>query len=87
VSLGRLLLDRRGDARGALREFDAYLRAAPRGSLAQEALLGRALAQRRLGREDAERAAWEALLQRYPGSIHAPRARGRLTELNDPAPD
>ena len=76
--LGRLLLDR-GDADGALRYFDAYLRGG--GALGQEALVGKATALRRLGRTSEEAAAWQQLLQSYPGSAHAENARARLEEI------
>jgi len=81
VALGRLLLDRTGDARGALQQFDRYL--AERGplSLAEEAMVGRALALDRLGRAREERAAWQALLATFPGSVNAERARTRIEAL------
>jgi tetratricopeptide (TPR) repeat protein len=79
LALARLLLDRLGDAEGALRLFDAYL--AGGGVLSQEALLGRALALGQLGRTADERAAWESFLARYPDSVHAERARQRLEQL------
>jgi TolA-binding protein len=77
--LARLLLDR-GDATGALAHFDAYL-ASGRGSLREEALVGRALALERLGRTRDEAAAWDALLDAYPQSVHAARARARMAAL------
>jgi hypothetical protein len=75
--VGRLLLDR-GDARGALPEFDAYL--ASGGTLGEEALAGRALALERLGRTSEERAAWQTLLERHPGTLHRAHAEERLAE-------
>ncbi|MCW5835528.1 MAG: tetratricopeptide repeat protein [Labilithrix sp.] len=83
VSLGRLLLDRQGDAAGALAQFDAYLAGAQSdgGTLAEEARLGRALAFEKLGRKDDEQRAWEELLARHPQSLHGSRARERLGVL------
>ncbi|HZO11640.1 MAG TPA: tetratricopeptide repeat protein [Polyangiaceae bacterium] len=79
LALARLLLDRLGDAAGALALFDQAL--ASGGVLAEEALLGRAMALGRLGRTADERAAWETFLARYPNSVNAERARRRLDEL------
>jgi hypothetical protein len=81
VALGRLLLDRAGDPRGALRQFEAYLADREQKSLREEAMVGRALALSRLGRGFAERAAWQALLREYPASANAERARARVDEL------
>jgi TolA-binding protein len=77
--LARLLLDR-GDASGALLHFDAYLQSGAQ-SLREEALVGRALALERLGRATDEAAAWNALLEAYPQSVHAARARTRIAAL------
>jgi len=68
-------LDRPADALGL---FEDYLRAAPDGTLAERALVGKADALARLGRVDDERAAWQALLERWPESLQASRARRRL---------
>jgi tetratricopeptide (TPR) repeat protein len=89
VSLGRLLLDRRGDAAGALAQFDAYLKASSSDrALAEEARLGRALVFQRQGRQEEERRAWDELLERHPDSLYASRARERLHALapSSPAP-
>jgi len=77
--LARLLLDR-GDAAGALVHFDAYLASGAR-SLREESMVGRALALERLGRASDEAAAWNALLDAYPQSVHAARARTRIAAL------
>jgi len=77
VALGRLLLAS-GDASGALREFDVYL--AQGGAIAEEALVGRAVALQRLGRHEEESATWRQVLSRYPGSVNAERARQRLKQ-------
>jgi len=82
VSLGRLLLDRRGDAAGALVQFDAYLKSSSSDrALAEEARLGRALVFQRQGLQEEERRAWYELLERHPDSLYASRARERLRAL------
>lgn len=81
VSLGRLLLDKAGDASGARAQFRAYLAATPSGTLAEEARVGLALSAAALGDTSGERAAWEDLLAHHPDSVHAFRARKRLAEL------
>lgn len=78
VAYGRLLLDRLGDPRAAIAQFDIYLRHHPAGSLAEEARAGRALALGRLGLSHQEREAWQQLLEHHPDSAHGPRARRRL---------
>ena len=81
VGLGHLLLSRLNDPEGALPLFDSYLAVESRGALREEARLGRALSLRRLGRTNEERQAWDTLLREHPDSIHAERARRRLSEL------
>jgi len=76
--LGWMLLDY-GDGEGALSCFERYLQFG--AALEEDVMLGKALALRRLGRNDDERLAWSALLGKYPGSVHAPRARARVLEL------
>lgn len=76
----RLELDQ-GDARSAARDFDRYLARGSGGSLEEEALVGRAEALRSLGQRAEEAAAWKLLVNRFPGSAHARRARARLAEL------
>lgn len=82
VTMARLLLDTQGDAAEALRSFERYSRASPGGNLAEEALLGRSEALGRLGRRADEAAAWAALLERFPGTVHRTRAEARLREIS-----
>jgi TolA-binding protein len=84
VSLGQLLLAR-GDARGAEREFRRYL-ARDQGQLVEEALLGRAQSLERLGRTREERASLRRLLEEFPHSVYAARARVRLRALEQDSP-
>lgn len=82
AALGRLLLDL-GDDRGALAELRAYL-AGGDTALREEALVDCALASGKLGDIVDERDCWKTLLDAYPASVHAGRARGRLGELEAP---
>ncbi len=78
ATLGALLLQR-GDAKGALAQFDGYV--ARGGPVLEEALAGRARALGQLGDRTREAQAWKRLLDRFPRSVHAARARARLAEL------
>jgi TolA-binding protein len=78
LALGRMLLDD-GDASGGLRSFEQYLSSG--GALAEDAMLGRALALSHLRRSSDEAQAWSELVHEYPRSAHAERARRRLLEL------
>jgi FecR protein len=69
VSLGELQLSQLGDASGALKSFEAYLRAG--GALAQEASYGKIRALRALGRSTEAQAAVAAFLSAYPQSVQA----------------
>jgi TolA-binding protein len=79
ATVATLLLDQ-GDAHAALDGFDQYL---SRGdhALGEEALVGRALAFQKLGADASEIAAWQEVLRRFPGSVHARTARARLVAL------
>ena len=79
VALGDLQLTHLGDAAGALRSFDAYLRSG--GGLSQEAWYGKIRALRELGRTSDERQAIERFLVAYPSAVQASALRSRLAEL------
>jgi TolA-binding protein len=76
------VLSRLGEPDAALRAFDRYLARRPDGSLAPEALFGRARSLQKAGREDDEAAAWRRLLRASPGSIYEAAGRHRLDELS-----
>jgi TolA-binding protein len=74
VAMGRLLLAR--EPARALEQFDGYLRRG--GTLAPEALVGRARALQQLGRTADEQATWREVLARHPDSVYASEANKRL---------
>jgi TolA-binding protein len=76
--LGRLWLEN-GRADLAAPEFSRYLKSG--GAASEEALMGHAVALRRMGRVSEEAADWNTLLDEYPGSLYAADARRRLDEL------
>lgn len=80
VSAGDLLLRLR-DPRAALEQYDGYLDERRWELLVPEALFGRARCLRALGRNDEERATWQELGRRFPGSVFEPFGRRRLDEL------
>lgn len=80
VPHGRVLLDTLGRPADALNCFSAYLAGDPRGTLAEEALVGRAQALEQMGRDAQARDAWRSLFERFPESVHAPAAQSRLAE-------
>jgi len=77
---GQLLLER-GRPKEALAQFDRHEKVG--GDVGEEALAGRADALEQLGRTADTIATWKSLLERYPGSIYAARARARLSQLGD----
>jgi hypothetical protein len=82
VLLGDVELANLGDASGALRSFDAYLRRP--GELTQEARYGRIRALRALGRSTDERKAIEDFVATYPASVQVRSLQSRLEELRKP---
>ena len=85
---GQLLLER-GRPSEALAQFDRHPRVDGAvggdvdGDVGEEALAGRAAALEQLHRTGDAIAAWKSLLDRYPGSVYAGRARARLAQLVD----
>jgi TolA-binding protein len=84
ISLGKLLLSS-GRPERALAHFRRYLDSGG-GPLGEEALVGSAESLMRLGRTADERRAWQELLAKYPTSVHAARASGRVRQIDDAAP-
>lgn len=73
VIVGRMQLTR-GEAESALSLFDAYLAESSTGTLTEQALVGRAQALKKLGRQADARAAWRALLEAFPNSAYRSEA-------------
>ena len=82
VALAKLCLDHLEDPQRALSLYDRTLKIAPGGSLAEEALWGRARALRALGRRDDERNALRSFLSKHPSSVLAGPAAARLKSLD-----
>jgi TolA-binding protein len=80
IMLGSLLLQS-GSAVVALQHYDRYLRRSPGGSLAPEAIWGRAQALSRLGNSVAAQQSLNELVQRFPSSPYASSARAKLHAL------
>ncbi|MEZ4382609.1 MAG: hypothetical protein R3A79_14825 [Nannocystaceae bacterium] len=78
VSLGQLYLGPLGAPAKAQRAFDAYLRGAPAGAMAEEALHGKIDALRRQGKDSAADAASAEFLRRFPRSSYAAGIRRQL---------
>lgn len=76
---GELLL-KKGRPADALVQFDRHL--SLDGEVGEEALAGRATALEQLHRTSEAAVAWKSLLDRYPRSVYAERARARLDQLN-----
>ena len=77
---GQLLLERKRP-QDALAQFDRHAKVG--GDVGEEALAGRAEALEQLNRTAAAIVAWKSLLERYPGSIYAARARAHLAQLGE----
>jgi TolA-binding protein len=80
ISQGDLLLGE-GEPGRAIAAYSAYLRAAPRGSLTEEALFGKARSLGLLDRQREERETWQELTRRFPHSAYRPAAQRRVREL------
>ncbi|MGB8293817.1 MAG: tetratricopeptide repeat protein [Polyangia bacterium] len=78
---GRMLLDR-GRPAQALAQFDQHL--AHGGEAPEAALAGRATALGQMGRSSLERAAWQRVLDSYPGTVYASQAKERLAQMHRP---
>ncbi|MEM1033409.1 MAG: tetratricopeptide repeat protein [Myxococcota bacterium] len=78
VSLAAVLRDLGASDADALSQYDRYLDDRPAGTLAEEALVGRARSLERLGRRAEAKRTWGELLRRYPRSLHAAEARAKL---------
>ena len=79
ATLGSLMMEH-GGSQEALSQFDHYIERG--GPLLVDVLAGKATALQRLGRTAEERRTWETLLDRFPKSVHAARAKSRLAELH-----
>ena len=81
IMLGSLRLQS-GSAVAALQHYDRYLRRLPSGSLAPEAIWGRAQALSRLGHSAEARKSLSDLVQGYPSSPYASSAKAKLRALD-----
>jgi TolA-binding protein len=81
VSLGEIKLEKLNDPNTALELFNRYLRGRGKGALAPEALFGKSLAERALGRIEKEQETLELILKRFPSAVQTAEASKRLAEI------
>ena len=81
VPLADIQLDHLKAPEKSLQNFERYLKKRPGGSLAKEALYGKILALRKLGRKNKEINALKQFLKLYPDSLEAPKAEKRLKAI------
>ena len=81
ITLAKIELRHLNSPKKALAHYGTYLRQAPNGPLAEEALLGMAHSYRRLGLEDREAETLQRYIERYPKSGLLGKARSRLEQL------
>jgi len=81
VAMAEIELRHMGRPGAALKHFDQYLGRRPSGSVAAEALYGKARALRALGRRAAEIQVLRSFVKRYPNAILTARVRDRLRSL------
>lgn len=83
INLAKIELRHLNRPKRALSHYNHYLRQAPNGPLAQEALLGMADSYRRLGHPDREANTLRRFIRKYPNSKLTGTARERLEQLVD----
>jgi FecR protein/PEGA domain len=83
VSMGNILLDHLKRPVKALNAFEQYLSRIRKGTLAQEAAFGRAMALKSLGRSSEEIFALKIFLADFPSAIQASKVRSRLRQLEE----
>jgi TolA-binding protein len=81
VLMGNVQLKQVRNYAAALKSYKSYLTRSPDGSLAEEADWGVAVAYRKLGQREQERAALTRFAKRHPGSPFAPVVEERLIEI------
>jgi TolA-binding protein len=77
IALGKLKLQS-GAARSALTYFERYLKRSPSGTLAPEAMWGRAQALSAVGNQAEAQRSLSELVKRYPNSPYASSAKAKL---------
>jgi tetratricopeptide (TPR) repeat protein len=80
LALAELRAQHLGRPREAVALYRKLIAARPAGALAEQARVGLARAYGALGEREAEREAWQELLERHPDSWFAEEARARLGE-------
>jgi TolA-binding protein len=83
VALAELELEQLDKPEAALAHYNDYLRTAPRGVLASEAMYGRCRTLSTLGRLSDEKSSLKTLVETFPDSPYARSARSRLEYLTN----